>query len=268
MTIFTGVEALAIVVDRHGAIDHLVETVAIDVADRERMEALSTVAVVALAVLATSAVLRVKVPAAGELTVTIVPSLKHGLCIDATPQDNRWQHAVEASHGHAQRGSPLEVVVAPLLTGASGNVVGTGKFPAGQPVNDTEEFGAGLDVVLVVLAVVGLSVAVEVAHADIVGLIPDGVAVAHILGVLQGNLNVGQPLRRLVGCHGVGGERNVFLSSRCQPVGVGLLAVGRLVLIAGLALDATVGEQHLGAPVSRAINVEGGVLVVTRQHAP
>ena len=148
MTKLTGVEAHAIVVDRHTAQYNLIFSIAIDIAHRERVEALCGIFAIGLAVAASLIIIGIKVPAFGKLTVTEVPCLDDRFGIDASAEDDRGQHTIDIGHGHTQAGSPLVVVVAPLLAGAAGNEVGTRQLLTRPAVNDGKELWTLGDVVL------------------------------------------------------------------------------------------------------------------------
>ena len=133
-------QADAVVVDRHRAVHHLVEPVAVEVGHVERVVALGGVGAVLLAVLAGALVVGVEAPAAGELSVAPVPRLDDGAGIDAAPDDDGGQpRLVEAAHADAERAGALPVVVAPGAAGLAGYEVVAGQLAARLSVDDADE---------------------------------------------------------------------------------------------------------------------------------
>ena len=102
VSVLTAVEPLSVVVDGHAAIDHLVHAVIVDIAYRQRMEALGGILTVGLAVLALAALGGVEIPASRQFAVGIVPGFQHAALIDPTADKHRGCRATEVGHGHAQ----------------------------------------------------------------------------------------------------------------------------------------------------------------------
>ena len=138
-----GPQPLAIVIDRHRSVDHLVAAVAIDIGDRKLVIAAS--GIVALARLAA-----VEQPALGQLAVAPVPGGDRGAGIIAAAKDHRGQMAVEIGDTGQEPVGSVGIAIAPafgqllrrgIAAGIAWRIIGGGgQCLAGEAVEDGQIF--------------------------------------------------------------------------------------------------------------------------------
>ena len=103
-----GPEPLAIVVDRHRSIDHLVAAVAIDIGDAELV-------IAAIAIVAIAGRRRIEQPAPGQLAVAEIPSGDRGAGIIAAADNHAGMPPVEISGAGQEAVGAVGVTVPPRV---------------------------------------------------------------------------------------------------------------------------------------------------------
>ena len=165
-------QAGAVMVDHHGAVDDLVETVIVHVRHRQVVVALAGERVVA--------VLGVEDPAGRELAVAEIPGGQHGAAVVAAAHHHAREFAVEVGHAGQEAVDAVAVGVvaavaapaAPAVQGAARrDIVDRGQRLAGLAAEHREVLGTRQDL--------------AVAVAPVLGAVADDVALG-VLGAIAG----------------------------------------------------------------------------------